>query len=179
MYCPQCATVNNGDLKFCRSCGLQLESVALAISGKAPPAKHRKKREAKTAQDWIEKRIEGVSGLTRGSILMAVSLLLSAPMALFLPPTFDAPWIIIWAVFFGWMAVWGGIEIAYGLSAILESKSQLRLMGSAGRESLPEATQRDRLLTGEPLQSTTELNTFKPLAGPASVTEGTTRHLDE
>ena len=81
MYCPQCATVNNGDVKFCRSCGMQLESVALALSGKAPKKKDLKKSEPKTAQDWVEKRIVGVSELTRGSILMAVSLLLSAPMA--------------------------------------------------------------------------------------------------
>jgi len=59
---------------------------------------------------------------------MAVSLLLILPFALFLPATFDAPWILIWTVFFGWMTVWGGIEVAYGLSSLLESKSKLRFL---------------------------------------------------
>jgi hypothetical protein len=158
---------------------MQLESVALALSGKTPKKKDVKKGESKTPQDWIDQRIEGVSGLTRGAILMAVSLLLSAPMALFLPASFDAPWIIIWAVFFGWMAVWGGIEVAYGLSAILESKSRLRLSRRAVNESLHEAGQQNPLLPGEPFQTSTGLNTFKPSATPTSVTEGTTRHLDE
>ena len=176
MYCPQCATVNNGDVKFCRSCGMQLESVALALSGKTPKKKDLKKSEPKTAQDWIEKRIEGVSGLMQGGILMAVSLLLSAPMALFLPASFDAPWIIIWAVFFGWMAVWGGIEVANGLSAILESKSRLRLLGLTGTERVLEAKPYDELSTGQLSQTPIASDAFR---SPSSVTEGTTRHLDE
>ena len=177
MYCPQCATVNPGDVKFCRSCGMQLESVALALSGKAPKKKDLKKTEPKTAQDWIDKRIQGVSGLTQGIILMAVSLLLSAPMALFLPASFDAPWIIIWAVFFGWMAVWGGIEVANGLSAILESKTRLRLLGLTGKERAIEAkSDADELSTGQLSHTPIASDAFR---SPVSVTEGTTRHLDE
>src|SRR5215207_5671568 len=78
MYCPQCATPNAGDVKFCRSCGTELESVALVLSGK--PSKPKKsnadKTEPKTAQDWLEKRIEGVTGVTRGLILLIVSVFL-------------------------------------------------------------------------------------------------------
>ena len=126
MYCPQCATPNADDVKFCRSCGTELEVVALALSGKPmqPIKADTDRGEPKIAQDWLEKRIEGVSGITRGTILLAVSLLIGAAMALFIPSSFGAPWILIWMVFFGWMAVWGGIEMADGISGVLESKSR-------------------------------------------------------
>lgn len=54
MYCPQCATPNADDVKFCRSCGRELEMVALAFSGKST-----KPLKADANQDWMEKRIEG------------------------------------------------------------------------------------------------------------------------
>jgi len=160
MYCPQCATANPVDVKFCRSCGFELETVAAALT------KPRNKKSAKaelTADDWVDNRIKGVSGIIRGSILMAVSLLLILPFALFLPASFDAPWILIWMVFFGWMTVWGGIEVAYGLSGVLESKSKLRLMGS--RKEI-DGQQR-------------EVVALKTGSHHRSVTEGTTRQLND
>ena len=175
MFCPKCATPNAGDVKFCRSCGTELEAVSLALSGKsAKPVKAGKDETVpKTAEDWLGKRIEGVSGITRGSILLLVSALIGAAMALFMPSSFDAPWIIIWSVFFGWMAVWGGIEIAYGISGVLEAKSRLRLIES-----------RDAAVDPIPQQLPTKDEITRPFAPlrsspPVSVTEGTTRHLDE
>lgn len=172
MYCPQCATANADDVKFCRSCGRELEMVALALSGK--PAKAVK---ADANQDWMEKRIEGVSGITRGSILLTVSFLIGVAMALFLPPTFEAPWILIWMVFFGWMAVWGGIEMAYGISGVLEAKSRSRLIGLTSRMPEIGATTQE-LLSGGPQQIANPPTAFEP-ATRVSVTERTTRHLDD
>ena len=177
MYCPQCATPNAGDVKFCRSCGTELESVALVLSGKPPKLKkaNTDKTEPKTAQDWLEKRIEGVTGVTRGLILLTVSLLLGVGMALFMPVSFDAPWIVIWSVFFGWMAVWGGIEMAYGVSGMLESKARLRLMGLTGKETAVEARRQQLLSEDEPPKIAAAA--FR--SSPRSITEATTRHLDE
>lgn len=173
-------TPNADDVKFCRSCGKGLEAVALALSGKS--AKHAQgganRLEPKTAQDWVEKHIEGVSGITRGSILLAVSLLIGAAMALFMPASFEAPWILIWMVFFGWMAVWGGIEMAYGISGVLEAKSRLRLMGLTGMRPTVDAPTLESLSHGESPQIANAHAAFAP-APRASVTEGTTRHLDD
>ena len=179
MYCPQCATPNADDVKFCRSCGRELEAVALILSGKsAPPVKAAAdKPEPKTAQDWLEKRIEGVSGITGGAVLLTISFLIGAALGLFLPSTFDVPWILIWIVFFGWLAVWGGIEMANGISSVLEAKSRLRLLGLTGKESATEATMQQLLSAGEPPLASPAA-AFRP-APPLSVTEGTTRHLDE
>ena len=184
MFCPQCATPNADDVKFCRSCGRELEAVALAFSGKsahsisdksAQANKAPNKTEPKTAQDWIEKRIEGVSGVTRGSILLTVSLLIGIAMALFIPRSFDAPWFLLWMVFFGWLAVWGGIEMAYGVSGMLESKSRLRLLELTGKYGV-EANQ-PQLSSGQPssILNPSALRSSPPL----SVTDGTTRQLDD
>jgi zinc-ribbon domain len=179
MYCPQCATANPDDVKFCRSCGTQLEAVALALSGKpATPDKGSKKKNELTEEDWLEKRIAGVGGITRGSMLLAVSLLLAIPLGLFLPATFDAPWILIWVVFFGWMAIWGGIDIANGISSALESRSRLRLMAQNRRESVPDATTQGLLAGGEPVLPANTTGASRS-SSPISVTEGTTRHLDD
>ena len=180
MYCPQCATPNADDVKFCRSCGTGLQAVALALGGKPvqPVKAGAKKSEPQTAQDWLEKRIEGMSAITRGSILLTVSLLLGAAMALFIPSTFDAPWILVWMVFFGWMAVWGGIEMAYGISGVLESKSRLRLLELTGKESAVDASRQQLLSGGEPPKLTNPTTAFRS-SPPMSVTEGTTRHLDD
>ena len=178
MFCPQCATANGSDVKFCRSCGAGLEAVALAISKPTKKKLDRKTSEPATAQELLEQRIKGMTGMIRGSILMVVSLLLTIPFQLFLPPTFDAPWILIWVVFFGWMTVWGGIEVANGLSAVLEAKSRLRLLGMTGKETVLEATQHDALMSGQPLAINDQRS---DLTSPSrvSVTEGTTRQLND
>ena len=173
MYCPQCATANAGDVKFCRSCGLELETVVSALT--KPRAKKPGKADP-PAEDWIDKRIQGVSSITRGSILMAVSFLLILPFALFLPPTFDAPWILIWTVFFGWMTVWGGIEVAYGLSSILESRSKSRLLGELGQDMSIQAPRHETVALNDASHTPGSVLTPAPRA---SVTEGTTRQLKE
>ncbi len=180
MFCPQCATPNANDSKFCRSCGTELEAVALALKGgQANPSKKsgkKKKDEPATTEEWLAKRIEGVSGITRGLILMLVSLLIGVAMALFVPA--EVPWMLVWMVFFGWMAVWGGSEVADGAGGVIEAKSRLRLLElKAAGESL-DSTPKELAPAREPLPAISAADAFRPPA-PSSVTEGTTRELDE
>ena len=178
MYCPQCATQHTDGAKFCRSCGTELEAVALALSGKsAPPsAGDAKAVEARTPRDWMEKRIEGHKGIASGLILMLVSIIIGAGLALFVPG--DVPWILIWMVFFGWLAVWGSIELANGVGALIEAKGRLRMLGMAGAEPVVGAAPQRLSSPGEPVTIANSSNAFRPTP-PLSVTEGTTRHLDD
>jgi hypothetical protein len=175
MFCPQCATQNADGAKFCRSCGIELEAVALALSGKSKKPAKKNKSEPKTAEDWIEKRIDGVKNITFGTMLMGVSLLLGVALGLFVPA--HVPWILIWIVFFGWMTVWGGISLADGLGNVLEAKSRLRLLRRAGQESATGSTPPQLSSSGEPvpISNHTALRT----SPPRSITEGTTRQLDD
>ena len=176
MYCPQCATVNGSDVKYCRSCGVPLEAVALAIAGKSTnSADSRKKKKQLTEEEWLEKHVTGVANLTRGAILFAVSLLLAVPLAIF-GPRGDPPWIILWIGLFGWLAVWGGIAMASAIGDVLEAKSRLRLLALTGKRPLAGSTTQDLLPAREWVTPNDAAVTPR---SPVSVTEGTTRHLDD
>jgi hypothetical protein len=156
---------------------MELEAVALVLSGKsAPPAENEKKVEARTPLDWMEKRIEGYKGIANGLILMMVSVIIGGGLALFVPG--DVPWILIWMVFFGWLAVWGGFELANGVGNVIEAKARLRMMGMAGGEPVVDAAPQQLSSHGEPVTIANSSSAFRPT--PAlSVTEGTTRNLDD
>ena len=178
MYCPQCATPHTDGAKFCRSCGLGLEAVALVLSGRSvQPAKAgRKESQPQTTQDWLEKHSEGVSRISKGAALLAVTMLIGVAMALFMPS--HVPWILIWIGVFGWMAIWGGIELASGISGVIAAKSRLRLLGPAGKEDIMASTPQPLSPAGEPPTMTNPAAALRsPPAG--GVTEGTTRRLDD
>ena len=182
MFCPQCATPNTEGSKFCRSCGTELEAVALALKGEsAKPAKKsgkKKKDEPSTAEEWMVARGEYAGGVLRGIILMVVSALVALPLALFSPA--EMPWVIIWMVFFGWIAVWGGIETAEGAGGLIEAKNRLRLLASksGGAAAADSATPRQLTAARESPSALSAAEAFRRPT-PASVTEGTTRELDE
>ena len=178
MYCPQCASQNADGAKFCRSCGLKLEAVALALSdGAKPPTQEKKskQKEPETVQDCLERRIKGMKAVTGGTILLLVSLLIGAAMALFVPS--KVPWMLVWIVFFGWMACWGGIELANGIGDLLEAKSRLRLLELSAKEKATHAVPQE-LLPARDSQTALDAQAFR-LSPSLSVTEGTTRQLNE
>ena len=111
MFCPQCAAQNSDGVKFCRKCGMELEAVALVLSelSAQPVEVSGKRSEAKTAQEWLEKRSTAVRNISTGVSLLVVSVLIGVAMAFFVPS--NIPWILAWAVLVGWMAMWGGIEV--------------------------------------------------------------------
>ncbi|MDQ3686478.1 MAG: hypothetical protein M3430_12890 [Acidobacteriota bacterium] len=147
--------------------------MALVLNGgSAQSTEVSSKSESQTAQGLLEKHIKGVRSIIEGAILLAVSLLIGVALALFVPS--NAPWIFVWIVFFGWMAVWGGIELADGVGGVLESKSRLRLMKLAGKESAINSTPQQLLSVGEPPTFMNPSSAFKT-SSRLSVTEGTTR----
>ena len=121
MYCPRCAAQNLDDAKFCRACGTNLESVALALTGQYHPAGLNK--DAKVDKNWWEKRSEGISSIIKGAGLLAASLLIGVALGLF---SDEKGWIIVWVGLAGWMACWGVIALTSGIGTLLESKSMLR-----------------------------------------------------
>lgn len=166
MYCPKCAAPNDDAGRFCRGCGANLESVALALSSDRPPK----------STEWLEKYGEGRSEIATGSALLGASLLIGiVPVLIFLGQG-GRPWawLAIWAVFFGWMACWGTISLASGLGKMAKAKTMLREMEKQGigpAVAQPALTIYESPALGK--ATTTELKT------PHSVTEGTTKLLRE
>lgn len=162
MYCPQCAAQNADQAKFCRACGTELEAVALVLTNKFP-----------LPGAWLEKHGEGKRRIIMGAILLAAALLIGGVPALFLGVSF--PLLMLWTVFFGWMAGWGIVSLASGIAETVKCKTMLRQMrqfdsGPATRQSSEISSAAPEALEGE-----TKAKPYSPL----SVTEHTTELLGE
>lgn len=164
MYCPRCATQNTDNAKFCRACGTDLEAVALALTDKFPPP-----------GAWLEKYGEGKRKVITGAILLGAALLIGAVPALFIGVLF--PLVMLWTVFFGWMAGWGVVSLASGVGEMAKSKTMLRQVkrfdgGLTATEpsELSPAAQEPRMLD--------DVTRAEPYP-PSSVTEHTTEPLRE
>jgi hypothetical protein len=74
-------------------------------------------------------------------------------------------WLILWTVFFGWMACWGVISMAFGIGGLIESSTMSRAIDQPmGRVTTP---------TDNELAS----SSFFLDSPPASITELTTEPL--
>jgi hypothetical protein len=168
LYCPRCAAQNLDDVKFCRACGTNLESVALALSGQHHPVKldRGKAGDAQGGKSWLEKRTEGMNSIIKGAGLLAASLLIGVALGLF---SNTSDWIMVWIVFAGWMACWGVIALTSGIGTLLESKSMLRHIERTAPETIAPITQ--SLLTDDSRKIPDALSSHP------SVTEYTTEPL--
>lgn len=144
MYCPRCAKQHIEGAKFCRDCGTDLETVALALDGKlVPPTKVSQGSDNKshswdapnkgwedrynnpeTTEDWLRKHGAGVNFMARGATLLG-AVLLAGVIMLRLFGVSVWP-VVIWASIFGWMSWWGVACLAEGLGAIMQSRNMLR-----------------------------------------------------
>ena len=164
MYCPRCATQNTGDAKFCRTCGTDLEAVALVLTNKVP-----------LPGAWLEKYGESKRKVIMGALLLGAALLIGGVPALFIGVIF--PLVMLWTVFFGWMAGWGIVSLASGVGEMVKSKTMLRQTKQFGvgpttaePSELSSAAHESRMLA--------DVTRAKPYS-PSSVAEHTTGLLGE
>ena len=159
MYCPQCATQNTDNAKFCRTCGTDLEAVALVLTNKFP-----------LPGAWLEKYGESKHKVIMGAILLGAALLIGGVPALFIEELFL--WVMLWTVFFGWMAGWGIVSLASGVGEMVKSKTMLRQMKQFDRGLTPTESSQLSSEAYEPrmLDDATRAKPYSPL----SVTERTT-----
>ena len=170
MYCPRCAAENLDDAKFCRACGTNLETVALALADQYHPARLKKGKAADERDEisWLEKRNEAVSSIIKGAGLLAASLLIGVALGLF---SKAADWIIIWVGLAGWMACWGVISMTSAVGNLLESKSMLRYIERTDQKTIAPIAQ--------PLLADDSRKIPDALSYPPSVTEYTTEPLPQ
>jgi hypothetical protein len=164
MYCPQCATQNTDNAKFCRACGTDLAAVALVLTNKLP-----------LPEAWLEKYGESKRKVIMGALLLGAALLIGGVPALFIGVIF--PLVMLWTVFFGWIAAWGIVSLASGVGEMVKSQTMLRQMkqfdsGLTTTEpsELSSAAHEPRMLG--------DVTSAQPYS-PSSVTEHTTQLLGE
>ena len=170
MFCPRCAAQNLDDAKFCRACGTNLETVALALADNYHPAKKGSDKAQDPFESWLETRKEGVNKIVKGIGWFVSSMLIGVALGLF---SKEPDWIIIWMCLVGWMAVLGIISIVTGTGRLMESRFMRRQLGQA---SGALATPVQPLPAGDPMMIN-EAVTAPMLHPQSSVTEHTTTRL--
>jgi zinc-ribbon domain len=172
MYCPRCATQNLEGAKFCRACGTNLETVALALAQQLDPSLSDKDaaKKPKAAKNKLEKRREALMKMVRASGLIGASALVGAALALF---SNKPDWIIVWMIFAGWMACWGVISFVTGIAELVESGFTPLHVQQTAVETVSRTT---------PLRSGDDQEILPPstprLSVPSSITEHTTELLN-
>jgi hypothetical protein len=193
MFCPQCGSTQNEDLKFCKVCGVNLHAVMQVVGTREPEEKFdwsktwvqemflsadekkRRKKEFKR-QLGITPEINRYNEIKAGVIVSSVGIALAIFLFVFMGGLVatskvspDAAEILSRL----WVA--GVIPLFVGLALITN--------GVVVSRKIVEATRRDSQMGPESLEepaSPRSLNTAEPgefLSSPFSVTEQTTKHL--
>ncbi|MCI0489033.1 MAG: zinc-ribbon domain-containing protein [Blastocatellia bacterium] len=159
MYCPNCATQNSDDTKFCRSCGANLSLVPQALSGQLPetrPERHGRRERHRgehqnppSVSDGITKVFAGI-----GFLLAAFGAMLYAPAG---------------RIWWFWLLIPAFATMGKGVAEIVAAKYEQDRLLRATPAAMPPA-HRPAVV---PRRDTGELP-----PPPPSVTENTTRQLD-
>ena len=170
MYCPSCGSNNQADVKFCTRCGTNLAVVSEALTGRLPAKTSADDdHTAKLMRDYYRGRKDTITGTTlllAGLLIMAI--LMGAGMN-----GIGAFFIIFW------MLIWGAASLAGGLGKWIASSSEMKLLGIGSQSQLQGAPSLRVLSPGERTDPQGSGYSTGPTELPASVTEQTTRHLDE
>ena len=103
---------------------------------------------------------------------MGTTVFIGLALALF---SNKADWMIIWTVFFGWMAGWGAVLLAFGIGAVLEAGVMLNQVGKVSNQAAPQTSQ----LSSTDPELISAIPTSPELSAQPSVTEHTTEMLDK
>lgn len=169
MYCPNCGSKNQADMKFCTRCGTNLAVVTEALTGKLA-ANPLEERAMKVIKDYYK----GRRGTMTGAALIPLGILVMTILVLAGMSPIAAFFIICWMFF------WGASELAVGLGKWLAAKDEMKVMGYNLPQSFSQQASQEQRMIPEPQANALKAGySTDPISFPASVTENTTRHLDE
>lgn len=163
MYCPNCATSNLEGARFCRSCGADISLVPQALTGHLP------ERVAPEEEGYRGRRRRGPSiDKAIRTIFMGLGFLVVA-IALGFMPMGRAWWF--------WMLIPAFSMLGGGVAEYMRFKYSRQ-----EQRALPHAPVQPARITAPPPSRAADLprrNTAELVMQPPSVTEGTTRLLDD
>lgn len=167
MYCPSCGSKNPHDIKFCTRCGTNIGVVSEALTGKIS-GKTGVDRRSKLLKDYYGGRRDAITG----AVLIPAGLMIMALMVAAGLKPIAAFFIICWMFF------WGSAALAGGLGKWMASKGELNSLGYGSQSQVQDAPLQQ---IGPENQAPLPLADYStgPVGYPGSVTEQTTRQLDE
>ena len=170
MYCPGCGVNNSAETKFCTRCGTNLSVVSDALSGRATSSLQLDERAAKLMRDYYKGRRDVISGLV---LIPAAAAAIAVLVRFGMPPV--ASFFIVC-----WMLFWGVSALAVGFGKWIASSGEMRALGIAASPSRMRPPVQHAALTEHNQQALTQPELLTdPKASPSSVTEHTTRQLEE
>ena len=169
MYYPSCGSNNLAEIKYCTRCGTNLGVVSEALAGKNTGKINLDDRAAKLIRDYYRGRRDTITGAV---LFPAGLLVMSLMMAAGLKPI-GAFFIICWMFF------WGAAALAGGLGKLLASKGELQALGYGSQSQFQGAPLSSPLALGNQAPLPDPGYKTAPVGYPGSVTEQTTRQLDE
>ena len=177
MYCPTCGFENQEQLKFCTRCGTNLGLVADALSGKLDAPPQIDNRLVRLLKDYFGGRRNALIGFALAVIgvsKLGIAALLN---------TADAPinvFMIIFNSIFAVASLFGVILFIIGMGKWNSASSELKALGYENPQDALPKTKRDQAALPEPSTVMVVKNlATDSINEPTSVTEQTTRQLDE
>jgi len=167
MYCPGCGSNNNAEVTFCTRCGTNLGVVSEALTGKLTGKPDYSDHVAKLMSDYYRGRKNAITG---GVLILAALFIMTILSAAGMKPV-GAFFIVFW------MFIWGASALSGGLGKWLASSSELKSLGTGSQSRFQGASFHHGLIDSRAARH--EDYSTGPVGHPGSVTEQTTRQLDD
>lgn len=167
MFCPKCGVQNLDDAKFCRACGANIALVPHALTGRLMRRGDDEDEDDELVVGDKYTVERGVRKLVSGAVFLVAFVV----MLLFFREFF---WFTFWFIFPAIAKLSSG---AGTLAHALHETHAPRVGGAGMTTTLPRANATQSLPRVR-LNEVAPADTAEIVAPPASVTEGTTRHLD-
>ncbi len=163
MFCPKCATQNNDGAKFCRVCGLDISLVPQAMAGPRPPEEAVETETENSGFCGTKKRRSTPNiGAAIRNVFMGVGFLCVA-LALAYVQEGRGWW--FWLLIPAFSMLGGGVA------------EYARVKSFERKEALRSGFTQPANLNSQPIHNLPQRRTSELVYQPASITEGTTRHL--
>ena len=165
MYCPNCGSENQTEVKFCRRCGTSLGAISAAMSGKVEDQSRQR------VSELVKSYYAG-----RHQIMLAM-LSIAAAVALLAIIFGTGKWVLFWVFLWVFMALFGkGVkQFNKGWSEWSDAKSELKALGYR-KPGVANVRLSERVVPQQP--ESVSPNSPSQIQQPPSVTESTTRLLD-
>ena len=177
MYCPSCGSNNVAELKFCPRCGTNLGIVSDALAGRPTDHSQLDERMVKLFKDYYR----GRHSLMIGTVVTLIALF---KIALFSLVPFPGSAGDIFSTLTTILLIYGIVALFFGVGWWSSSSSEIKAIErttsrTPGDPLLHSREERFARLPSEPATITTAPITRDPIDFSGSVTEQTTRELEE